>query len=303
MSLSLGVNLFSVFNELNNDYFGTLERVAAVGYTNVELITMNFMTGIRYSDTYPLQTIKKKLEELGLKPIAAHDGMNKDIHDWDPIIKENYELGCEAIVMPSAWIKNREDTLRTAEQLNAIGKKCKENGLQLYFHNHFHEFKRVGDTTLYDIMIENTDPEYLKFELDLVWVIRAGLDPIAVLKKLGNRCDIVHQKDLSKEVVTVNVFDALQPGDEDLDMMQLYRGSGYIKQGDFVDLGTGVVDFKATYDQIKAMGFVKYAFIENEGISDDKLKSIESDLKVLQKYVWSRGVISKQSNLQGVFES
>ncbi|MGO4269776.1 sugar phosphate isomerase/epimerase family protein [Paenibacillus sp. TAF58] len=285
MSISIGVNLFSVFQALNNDYFGTLEKVAAAGYTNVELITTNFMTGVRYSDSFPLQTIKNKLDELGLKPIAAHERLDQDAQNWDQLIKENVEIGCKAIVLPSAWIKNREDTLKTAEQLNAIGKKCKENGLQFYFHNHFHEFKRWGDTTLYDILVENTDPSYVKFELDLVWVMRAGLDPMAVLEKLGSRCDIVHQKDLNKDIVILNVFDALQPGDEDLDMMQLYRGKGYIQAGDFVDLGTGVIDFKATYDKIKEMGNIQYAFIENEGISDDKFTSIENDLKALQKYV------------------
>lgn len=285
MSISIGVNLFSVFQALNNDYFGTLEKVAAAGYTNVELITTNFMTGVRYSDSFPLQTIKNKLDELGINPIAAHERLDQDAQNWDQLIQENAELGCKAIVLPSAWIKNREDTLKTAEQLNAIGKKCKENGLQFYFHNHFHEFKRWGDTTLYDILVENTDPSYVKFELDLVWVMRAGLDPLAVLEKIGSRCDIVHQKDLNKEVLHLNVFDALQPGDEDLDMMQLYRGKGYIQAGDFVDLGTGVIDFKATYDKIKEMGTIQYAFIENEGISDDKFTSIENDLKVLQKVV------------------
>ncbi|KQX56819.1 sugar phosphate isomerase/epimerase family protein [Paenibacillus sp. Root444D2] len=285
MSISIGVNLFSVFQALNNDYFGTLEKVAAAGYTNVELITTNFMTGVRYSDSFPLQTIKNKLDELGLKPIAAHERLDQDAQNWDQLIKENVEIGCKAIVLPSAWIKNREDTLKTAEQLNAIGKKCKENGLQFYFHNHFHEFKRWEDTTLYDILVENTDPSYVKFELDLVWVMRAGLDPMAILEKLGSRCDIVHQKDLNKDIVILNVFDALQPGDEDLDMMQLYRGKGYIQAGDFVDLGTGAIDFKATYDKIKEMGTIQYAFVENEGISDDKFTSIENDLKVLQKYV------------------
>lgn len=144
MNISIGVNLFSVFQALNNDYFGTLEKVASAGYTNVELITTNFMTGVRYSDTFPLQTIKNKLDELGLKPIAAHERLDQDAENWNQLIQENAELGCKAIVLPSAWIKNREDTLKTAEQLNAIGKKCKESGLQFYFHNHFHEFKRWG---------------------------------------------------------------------------------------------------------------------------------------------------------------
>jgi sugar phosphate isomerase/epimerase len=286
MAMSIGLNLFSVFKELNEDYFGTLEKVAEMGYKNVELISSNFSTGERYTKTFSVPVIKKKLDELGLHAFAAHEGVapGKALidGDWDMIIDENAELGCSSIVMPMAFINSREDTLKTAKDLNAIGEKCKAAGLDFYYHNHAHEFKRVGDQSLFDLLIENTDPNYVKFELDLVWVTRGGYDPIALLETLGARCDMIHQKDLGLHVNPVNIFSAIG-GQEDIDTMQIYKQ--VVKPTDFVNLGTGIVDFDKTYQKINEMGIVKYAIVENEGSVGNKLTSIASDLDVMEKYV------------------
>src|SRR4051812_33434328 len=146
--MEIGLNLFSVFKELNENYFGTLEKVAEIGYKNIELITANFSTGARFTDTFSLPVIKRKFDELGLKAFAAHEGVAPGQAlldaDWDKIIEENTALGCQSIVFPMAFISEREDTLRTAEQLNQIGRKCKETGISFYYHNHAHEFKRIG---------------------------------------------------------------------------------------------------------------------------------------------------------------
>jgi sugar phosphate isomerase/epimerase len=286
MAMSIGLNLFSVFKELNEDYFGTLEKVAEMGYKNVELISSNFSTGERYTKTFSVPVIKKKLDELGLHAFAAHEGVapGKALidGDWDKIIDENAELGCSSIVMPMAFINSREDTLQTAKDLNSIGEKCKGAGLDFYYHNHAHEFKRVGDQSLFDLLVENTDPDYVKFELDLVWVTRGGYDPIALLETLGARCDMIHQKDLGLHVDPVNIFSAIR-GQKDIDTMQIYKQ--VVKPTDFVNLGTGIVDFDTTYQKINEMGIVKYAIVENEGSVGNKLTSIASDLDVMEKYV------------------
>jgi sugar phosphate isomerase/epimerase len=286
MAMSIGLNLFSVFKELNEDYFGTLEKVAEMGYKNVELISSNFSTGERYTKIFSVPVIKKKLDELGLHAFAAHEGVapGKALidGDWDKIIDENAELGCSSIVMPMAFINSREDTLQTAKDLNSIGEKCKAAGLDFYYHNHAHEFKRVGDQSLFDLLVENTDPDFVKFELDLVWVTRGGYDPIALLETLGARCDMIHQKDLGIHVDPVNIFSAIS-GQEDIDTMQIYKQ--VVKPTDFVNLGTGIVDFNTTYQKINEMGIVKYAIVENEGSVGNKLTSIASDLDVMEKYV------------------
>lgn len=284
--MSIGLNLFSVFRELNEDYFGTLEKVAEMGYQNIELISSNFSTGERFADTFALPVIKKKLDELGLNAFAAHEGVapGKALIEgnWDKIIEENAALGCKSIVFPMAFISDREDTLQTAEHLNVIGNKCKESGLDFYYHNHAHEFKRIGESTLFDLLVENTDPALVKFELDLVWVMRGGYTPISVLEKLGNRCDMIHQKDLGKHVDPVNIFAALS-GEDNEDTMKLYRE--IVKPTDFVNLGTGIVNFDETYNKLNNMGTVRYAIVENEGQQGNKFTSIASDLKIMENYV------------------
>ncbi|TWE09145.1 sugar phosphate isomerase/epimerase [Neobacillus bataviensis] len=290
--MEIGLNLFSVFRELNEDYFGTLEKVAEIGYKNVELISANFATGERFTDTFSLPLIKQKFDDLGLKAFAAHEGVapGKALldADWDKIIEENALLGCQSIVFPMAFISGREDTLRTAEQLNQLGKKCKEAGLSFYYHNHAHEFKRIGETSLFELLVENTDSENVKFELDLVWVMRGGYDPISLLEKLGNRCDMIHQKDLGKHVNPVNIFAALSQEDNQ-DTMKLY--TEIVKPNDFVNLGTGIVHFQETYQTLNELGYIRYAIVENEGQLGNKFTSIADDLKVMENYV--QGFIKK----------
>jgi sugar phosphate isomerase/epimerase len=290
--MEIGLNLFSVFRELNEDYFGTLEKVAEIGYKNVELISANFATGERFTDTFSLPLIKQKFDDLGLKAFAAHEGVapGKALldADWDKIIEENALLGCQSIVFPMAFISGREDTLRTAEQLNQLGKKCKKAGLSFYYHNHAHEFKRIGETSLFELLVENTDSENVKFELDLVWVMRGGYDPISLLEKLGNRCDIIHQKDLGKHVNPVNIFAALSQ-EENQDTMKLY--TEIVKPNDFVNLGTGIVHFQETYQTLNELGYIRYAIVENEGQLGNKFTSIADDLKVMENYV--QGFIKK----------
>jgi sugar phosphate isomerase/epimerase len=286
MTMEIGLNLFSVFKELNEDYFGALEKVAEMGYKNLELITVNFSTGERYTDTFSLPVIKQKLKDLGLNAFAAHEGVAPGSSildaDWNRIIEENAALGCQSIVFPMAFISGREDTLQTAEQLNQIGKKCKDAGLSFYYHNHAHEFRRVGETSLFELLAENTDPAHVKFELDLVWVMRGGYDPLTLLEKLGNRCDMVHQKDLGKHVDPVNIFMS-SPETTDLDTMKIY--TEYVKPNDFVNLGTGIVNFQDTYQKLHELGHITYAIVENEGQLGNKFTSIANDLKVMEKYV------------------
>ncbi len=286
MTIQIGINLFSVFRELNEDYFGTLEKVAAMGYKNIELISANFSTGERFTDTFSLPVIKQKFNELGLNAFAAHEGVapGKALidGDWDKIIEENAELGCKSIVFPMAFLSGKEDTLLAAEHLNVIGEKCKAAGLDFYYHNHAHEFKQVGNTTIFDLLVENTDPSNVKFELDLVWVSRGGYDPFSVLEKLGERCDMVHQKDLGKHVNPVNIFNGLNQ-EENIDVMKIY--TEHVKPNDFVNLGTGIVNFQETYQKLNELGYIRYAIVENEGQLGDKFTSIASDLKVMETYV------------------
>lgn len=289
MVIEAGINLYSVHQELGKDYFGTLERIAEAGYTNLELIGFNMVNYTRYMDEIPAESLRDKLKQLGLKAASVHEMSRPDAnieeHNWDAIWTYYDKLNCHAVVLPSVWITDREDTLRMAEQLNRVGKRMRDHGFTFYLHNHAHEFKRIGEDLLFDYLIENTDSAYVRFELDLVWVVRAGLDPLVFLEKLGNRCDIIHQKDISKMTTyPINLFDAMKlDGVHELDNIQSHRK--YVLPEDHANLGTGVFDFIGTYEKIKEMGCVRYAVVENEGASPDKISSIASDLQFLNKYL------------------
>ncbi|MFC5449194.1 sugar phosphate isomerase/epimerase family protein [Paenibacillus aestuarii] len=285
--MEIGINLFSVNEALNEDYLKTLERVAACGYRNVELIATN-KYGDRFSDSIPLPVLKKKLAELGLNPIAAHEGIRPGVKlnemDWDYIINYNIELGINRIVMPILRIDTIQDTLATAEQLNKLGSKCRKKGIQLYIHNHALEFKKVNDTTLFHLLVENTEPSNLKVELDLAWVIRGGSDPVAVLKWLGERCDLIHQRDLKKHINhPLHIFDELTEADKELTYQDVHMK--YRRPELFVDLGTGSFDFEDVYTTIKQLGYVKYAIVESDGEREDKFGSIANDLNYLKRYI------------------
>ncbi|MCP3764802.1 sugar phosphate isomerase/epimerase [Domibacillus sp. A3M-37] len=284
MSTSIGLNIYSAYRELNNDFIGTLEKIAAMGYQNVELISANFSTGERFSDTFSTRTIKEKLDELGLNAFAAHEGVapGQEIKDgdWDHVLKVNEELGCRSIVFPMAFIDGYDDTMRVAEQLNEVGKKCRAAGADFYYHNHAHEFKQLNGTSLFDLLVKHTDPDYVKFELDLVWVTRGGYDALAVLEQLGSRCDMIHQKDLGRQVEHPNVFDV---ADKAGGVMDIYKN--HVKPDDFVNLGTGIVNLESVYQKVEELGTIRWAIVENEGVQGDKFESLASDLNVMKRYV------------------
>ncbi|CAN7386719.1 sugar phosphate isomerase/epimerase [Paenibacillus sp. LjRoot153] len=289
MAIETGVNVSSVQQELSKDYFGTLERVAEAGYKNIELVGYNIKSYTRYIDELPVELVKEKLAQFDLSVISTQEVSRSDLplesHDWDSVCSYYEQLNCHKIVIPSVWMLNREDALRTADQMNRVGRRMRENGFTFYHHNHAHEFKRDGDQTLYDYLIDNTDPDYVRFELDLGWVVRAGLQPIDVLAKLGNRCDIVHLKDISHTPkFPINLFDALrQDGNKPFDSFMIYRD--YATPEDYADLGKGSYDLVETFKWIQEKGHVRYAMVENIGASEDKFKSLADDLHVVKQYL------------------
>ncbi|MDR4946756.1 hypothetical protein [Neobacillus cucumis] len=94
----------------------------------------------------------------------------------------------------------------------------------------------------------------MKFELDLVWAIRGGYDPISLLEKLDARCDMIHQKDLGNHVYPVNLFQAINLDDAE-NPMKMY--TDYVKPTDFVNLGTGIVNFGETYKKLNELGHIR----------------------------------------------
>ena len=149
-----------------------------------------------------------------------------------------------------AWIPHKvkggftyEEAKKAVEDFNMIGKVLKENGITFCYHNHGYEFQPYEGGTLFDYIVKNTNPDYVSFEIDILWAFHGGAEPVALLKKYGNRFKLVHLKDLRKGV----------KGD-------LTGGTPLIND---VVLGTGQVDVAGVIRAAKKIG-IKHYFIEDE---------------------------------------
>ncbi|HBM80254.1 MAG TPA: sugar phosphate isomerase/epimerase [Clostridiaceae bacterium] len=190
MNINLAVQLYSVRDEANRDFVGTLEKVAKIGYKGVEFAGYGGLTASQ---------MKKHLDRLGLRVAGSHVGIDDLLNNLDDVIKYNIEIGNKYIVCPYASFKSKQDIIDLAQKLNRIGKKCKENGLQLCYHNHNHEFNVYDGETGLDIIYKETDPDLVKAEFDVYWIKYAGVDPVSYIHKHKDVCELIHLKDMAKE--------------------------------------------------------------------------------------------------------
>jgi sugar phosphate isomerase/epimerase len=188
------------------------------------------------------------------------------------------------MVLPFSLMFTMEDVLKTADLCNKLGKKCSEKGMKFYYHNHSQEFIKIGDKFALELLLENTNPEYVSIELDTYWVARAGLDPIEMIKKLGSRCKIIHQKDLSSKADPVNLFDLMQGTiNAETVMGAMMNGA---KETDIVEVGTGILDIEEIYKTAAELDYAQYIIVELDFTHNMPVfESIALSLKNLQSAI------------------
>jgi sugar phosphate isomerase/epimerase len=184
--MELSLQLYSIREETAKDFIGSLEKVAAVGYTGVEFAGYGGLSG---------KQMKTALDLFGLKAVSSHVPLVRLKGNLDEEIDFNLEVGNKFIMVPWNQYAGKDDFIAAAKLFNRIGEKCKKHGLQLGYHNHAFEFVQFDGEYGLDLLFRETDPELVVAELDVCWINRAGLDPIAYIKKYAKRCPIVHLKD------------------------------------------------------------------------------------------------------------
>lgn len=185
----IGLQLYTVRSQTQNDMLGTLRQIAEIGYRNVEFAG--------YGDA-SVQAIRSTLDELGIKAVSAHTSFDRFQHEPDQVIEELQTLGCQYAIVPYIGEEQRatnDAARRFAADLNLIGDRMKAAGLRFGYHNHAFEFEPLGDDTFYDVLLRETDPSLVIMELDLAWVDVAKRDPAELLAQLGARVPLVHAKD------------------------------------------------------------------------------------------------------------
>lgn len=184
----VGVQLYTLRDLTSKDMLGTLRQLASIGYRAVELAG--------YGDATP-ETIRATLDELGMRAISAHVQLEQIEQNTDQVVQQMQTLGCEYLVVP--WLpeeqrgsKAKAQTL--AERLNRAAPQVTSQGLRFAYHNHDFEFHEVDGTTMWDVLIAETDPA-VEFELDAYWAAFAKRDPIALIQEQGARIALLHLKD------------------------------------------------------------------------------------------------------------
>jgi sugar phosphate isomerase/epimerase len=244
---SIGVQLYTVRDEMAKDFEGSLEKVAAVGYKKVEFAG--------YYDKSP-KDVRAALDRYGLAAPSVHTPLADIQTKLDQAIETAKAVGHQFLICPYLQDKDRQtldDYKRHAETFNRAGEACRKAGIQFGYHNHAFEFEAKDGKRPYDLLLEQTDKNLVKMELDIYWISKAGQDPIAYLGKHKDRFALFHVKDMDKA-----------PN----------RG--------ITEVGRGVIDFKSVFAKAPK-GAIKHYFVEQDTCPGSPFDSIKVSFDYLKQ--------------------
>ena len=228
----IGIQLYTVRSLASKDLEGTLAALAGIGYNEVEFAG--------YFGRTP-DKIKATLAANNLKSPSTHLGLPATDDAWSATLDNVSAMGHQWAIVASVDEKARKalgDWPGLADRFNQLGAKAKERGLRFGYHNHNTEFAKFGNQTALDVLISNTDPKLVDFEMDIYWVVKGGGDPLDLIKRYPGRFPLMHVKDAS-------------PAPE-------------LKM---VDVGSGTIDFGRIFAQAKSSGMT-HTFVEHDMPAD-----------------------------------
>ncbi|UOQ68659.1 sugar phosphate isomerase/epimerase family protein [Hymenobacter volaticus] len=261
-SLKLGLQLYTLRDYIGKDVKGVLAKVAKAGYQEVE--TYGYSKENGFWGLSPSE-FKAVLTANGLTTSSGHYEMNGFVRDGNPEALNSYIEAAKICGQKYIVVPHLDDKLRTsvadfkaiAEKVNKAGQLCKAAGLRVAYHNHDFEYKAIGGVTLFDVLLKETDPALVDFELDLYWVVRAGLDPVKLMASNPKRFSMWHVKDMDKAQPEHNT-----------------------------EVGAGTIDFKKIFQSPSSSG-LKHIFMEQEYFAIDAFQSISQSAAYIKKNLLS----------------
>jgi sugar phosphate isomerase/epimerase len=257
-SSKIGLQLYSLRDQFQSDVPGTLDKVQAFGVRNVEL-----------AGTYAFtpEQFRQQLDARGLKAVSAHFPYERLRDDVEGVARDAKILGLQYV--GCAWIPHGdpfdEKTCRDAIAVfNRAGEALAKHGLKFFYHSHGYEFQPFQDGTLFDLLMRETNPKFVNFEMDVFWIVHPGQDPVKLLEKFGNRWQLMHVKGMRDGTPT-----GLLTGHSDVT--------------NDVAVGQGKIDYVPILKAAKKVG-VKYYIIEDESPSSEK--QIPQSLEYLKSVKW-----------------
>lgn len=275
MDVRIGLQLYSVRNALARDPWGTLALLAEAGFTYLEAANHRARTdpGVGFGVT--ASELRARLASLGLSIVGCHiNPLELDILpralDYQAELG-NMQFGCDIEFFPFG---NRDYVLRRCELFNHVGELARERGMRFYYHNHFQEFQRIGDDYVYDLILENTDPDLVKLEMDTYWMYRGDQDPITWMRKFADRVILLHQKDFPSDAPQpLNLFDGVVSPTENIDL------AVFEERKDtrcFTEIGTGMLPIQSILDTAGTLPELDYLILEQDHTALDEIESIRT---------------------------
>jgi len=242
MSLPIALQLYTLREEMAEEFIGLLEKVSKLGYQGVEFAGFGELGA---------EELKGHLDRLNLKVVGSHTALELLRNELDKVIEYNLIIGNQYIIVPYADYTTKEDFIEMAKELKGIATILNGKGLTLCYHNHAHEFESFDGEYGLDLIYSNVSPDLLKVELDTYWVKKAGLDPVAYLEKYTGRVPNVHLKDMEADT------------------------------GDFAEVGEGIIDIKAIINKAEEIN-AEWLIVEQDKCKRPALESVEISINNLR---------------------
>src|SRR5712691_2822070 len=266
----VGLQLYTVRTAMKTDFEGTIAKVAATGYKEVEFAGVFDPKG-GYFGRSPKE-VRAILDKNGLAAPSCHTGYDVVEKRWPEALEAAKIVGHSYIICP--WIDEKQRAQpggwkRAAELFNKAGEASKKAGIQFGYHNHSFEFDpalSLGGKLPYDFLLAETDPKLVTMEMDLCWISVAGKDPLAYFEKYPGRFPLVHVKDWVKDAATPSAY-------------QGAMGQSVKFGGRMADVGQGSINWKNLFAHSAKAGIQHY-FVEN-----DEPKSAFDDIKISYDYL------------------
>jgi sugar phosphate isomerase/epimerase len=241
-----GIQLYTVRKEMMEDAVGTLKKLAELGIKQIECSSSKKGS---YFGLKP-DEMKKICADLGMTIRSGHIQLNDQ---WNQTMAEAELSGQEYLICSSMPSRGQtiENYKKVSDRFNEAGADCKKRGIKFGYHNHDFEFEKQDGKTLYDVLLENTDPSLVNMELDLGWVVASGNDPLAYFKKYPKRFPLWHLKDM--------------------DLVKKHS----------TEFGKGGLNIQQMFDNSKQSG-MKYFFIEQEEYNYTPIESMKINMEYLK---------------------
>jgi sugar phosphate isomerase/epimerase len=258
----IGLQLYTVREAAGEDLLGTLKQLQSIGYREVETAGFYGKSG---------KELRKILADHGMTAPSAHSSMGELQKGMQAIVDGAAEVGAKYLICafpalpgnkPASAALAKEITLDdwkwNAEQLNKLGELASKAGLQAGYHNHNMEFRSYDGVVAFDELLKWTDPKLVTIELDLAWVVTAGLDPVTYLKKYADRISLLHVKDVRTDLVTT--VDELK--------------------AQTVEVGRGKIDWKRIFAACDPK-YLKHYFVEQENFTGSTIDAVRASFEYL----------------------